>query len=68
MINEMSEKDKKYLNDVFYSEDEVKHLLNGKTPSYDIKGEEILLKTLEKKGVKLSQKQKKEYLKSFTSI
>ena len=68
MINEMPEKEKKYLNDVFYTDEDVKHFKSGTTPTYDIEGEKKLLEELEKKGVKLSAKQKKEYLESFREI
>jgi len=68
MIKEMSDKEKKYLNDVFYSDEDVKHFKQGTTPTYDMKGEKDLLKALEKKGVKLSEKQKKEYLESFRQM
>ena len=68
MINEMPEKEKKYLNDVFYKDEDVKHFKTGTTPTYDIEGEKNFLNELEKKGVKLSEKQKKEYMKSFRQI
>ena len=68
MINEMPEKEKKYLNDVFYNDEDVKQFKTGKMPTYDIGGEKNFLKELEKKGVKLSEKQKKQYLESFREI
>lgn len=68
MINEMPDKEKKYLNDVFYSDEDVKHFKTGTTPVYDIEAEKNFLNELEKKGVKLSEKQKKIYLESFRQI
>ena len=68
MIKEMPEEEKKYLDDVFYTDEDVKHFKTGTTPTYDIEQEKKFFEELEKKGVKLSEKQKKEYLESFRQI
>ena len=67
-IKEMPEEEKKYLNDVFYTDEDVEFLGNGKIPTYDINEEKEFLKKLEKKGVKLSEEQKQNYLNSFRQI
>lgn len=64
----MPEEEKKYLNDVFYTDEDVENFMTGTTPTYDIEQEKEFLEKLEKKGVKLSEKQKKEYLESFRQI
>ncbi len=68
MIKEMPEEEKKYLNDVFYTDKDVEHFMSGTMPTYDIEQEKEFLEKLEKKGVKLSEQQKKEYLESFRQI
>lgn len=67
-MKELPEEEQKWLNDILYTDKDIEHLKNGKQPVYDIKKQEEFLKSLEKKGVKLSDKQKENYLKRFEVI
>lgn len=70
MIKDMPLSEKKYLNDVILEEGDVETIFNGKMPvrEKDFEDEKNFLKKLEKKGVKLTEEQKKEYLDMFEII